>query len=76
MQHTKVKHTAKFVNIDFALKYPKWQILIYNSNDSIEVIAKEKAKPAEYQNPHLIAYHRALAFKRKQELKRFNHLFN
>ena len=74
---TKVKHTEKFVNYNsIDLKAPKWWVLIYNSKDSIEAMAKEKAKPVDQQNTRNIAYHRALIFKRNQELKRFNYLFN
>lgn len=74
---TKVKHTEKFVNIDcLCLKAPRWNVILVNNEFSHEQIAKEKAKPVEYQNPHLIAHHRQAIYKRNQELKRFNYLFN
>lgn len=70
---TKVKHTDKFVHYnDINLKAPRWNVILVNNEFSQEQIAKEKAKPVEYQNPNLIAHHRQAIFKRNQELKRFN----
>lgn len=73
---TKTKHTEKFVHISDSMKAPRWEVIRVNDEISTEIMAKEKAKPIEYQNPHLIAHHRLAIYKRKQELKRFNHLFN
>ena len=76
MSTTKVKHSEKFVHISNLLKAPRWEVIRVNDEISAEIMAKEKAKPIEYQNPHLIAHHRLAIYKRKQEMKSFNHLFN
>jgi len=68
---TKTKHSEKFVNYnDMNLKAPRWEVIRVNNEFSHEQMAKEKAKPVEYQNPNLIAHHRQAIHKRKQELKR------
>lgn len=73
----KTKHTEKFVHIDcICLKAPRWEVIRINNEMSEEIIANELAKPIEYQNPHLIDYHRQAIRKRKNELKNYRHIFN
>ena len=73
----KTKHTEKFVDITcLCLKAPRWNVIIVNNQMDQERLDKEKAKPLEYQNPHLISYLMKSIYKRKQELKSYNSKFN
>jgi hypothetical protein len=68
--------TRHKVSIDADLKYPRWEILRANIEYQQEGIDKEEMKPIEYQNRELIRYKLTQIYKHKQELKRYNHIFN
>lgn len=74
--HQKTKHSEKFVDMPYSVKYPRWEVLKLNIEAQMQRYDKELDKPEALQSNDLLSYLRKDVKAMKTELKTYNHLFN
>ena len=62
--------------ISNSLAFPEWVVIRCAIETQEELIEKEQRKPIEYQDHKTIRDRLETIAKHKQELKRYNHIFN
>lgn len=62
--------------IENSLAFPKWVVIRTAIETQEELIAKEQRKPVRFQDHKTIRDRLNTIEQHKQELKRYNHIFN
>lgn len=68
--------TRRNLFISNSLAFPKWVVIRSAIETQESLIEKEQRKPVEFQDHKTIRDRLATIAKHKQELKRYNHIFN